>query len=65
MDELLNEFYRKNSNQIKRSDSIRQKLDNTLTRIREEDKAEDSDDDHFNFGNARVEEAEDRLLEEF
>ena len=40
-------------------------MDATLSKIREDDKAEDSDDDHFNFGDAKVEEAEDMLLEEF
>jgi hypothetical protein len=40
-------------------------LEKTLARIRFEDKPEDSDDDHFEFDEAKVEETEDKLVQEY
>ena len=40
-------------------------MNKSIALIRAEDKAEDSDDDHFEFANAEVEEVEDNLFDAF
>lgn len=65
MDEMLTSFYHDNQKQIGAKLSQREALQATLALIKTEDRPEDSDDDHFEFAEAKVEEAEDILVDQY
>ena len=65
MDEMLNSYYHDNEQEIGQNLDRHRALEKTLAKIRLDDKPEDSDDDVFEFEDAKVEETEDKLVLEF